>query len=107
MESVPQSENDPLLGQTLNGYKNIRQLDGGTFGRAYLAVQESTGKNYAIKIQNKMDEKDMHYAMTSLFREIHFLSENKHPFIIGYIEVFTIPGDLFNNRRLVLQYADA
>jgi serine/threonine protein kinase len=40
-------------------------------------------------------------------REIEFLIKYKHPFMIGFIEAFPLPGDKYFRTCIVMLYADA
>jgi len=38
--------------------------------------------------------------------ELEFLKRNAHPFIIKYIEDFSLPGDFSERHCIVMEYAD-
>jgi hypothetical protein len=46
-----------------------------------------------MKIQKFIGDEYQDKSTTDMRREAEFLSENGHPFIIGYVEAFVLPNN--------------
>jgi len=84
---------------SLHGYKKIRDIGHGSYGKATL-VEDQDGKRYVMKTidMSLMDDKQRKDAQN----EVKVLSCLKHPYIVSYRESFTKNGLL----AIVMDYAD-
>ncbi|TNV83014.1 hypothetical protein FGO68_gene14858 [Halteria grandinella] len=86
--------------QIVNGYKIMRLLGKGAFGKAFLVENKASKERYAMKILNDLEEDSQDIT------ELEFLRIANHPFIIGYIEDFAFPQDFTGRHCIVLEHAD-
>lgn len=82
-------------------YKELKVLGKGSFGRAVLAQEKSTGIKYVMKVIHiaPLKPREREEALT----EAKILSKLKHPYIVGYHESFADTRYL----HIVMEYADA
>ncbi len=67
----------PLTGQYLGRYKLIKNLGSGGFGTVYQAVDESIGKNVAIKVPHRQSS-----DVEELSREARVMAPLQHPNVV-------------------------
>lgn len=92
--------------KVLNGYRIIQKLGEGTYGEAFLVENMKTNQRFTLKKQKKMEEADCQGgADADAEREIEFLEQNTHPFIVKQIESFPLEEDP-TLKCLVLEHAD-
>ncbi|TNV81531.1 hypothetical protein FGO68_gene13352 [Halteria grandinella] len=84
----------------INGYFKIRPLGKGTYGEAFLVEHAESRIRHAMKIVSE------DYNPQQEMTEVEFLSKTKHPFIIKYIESFSIFESFRDWLCIVLEYAD-
>jgi serine/threonine protein kinase len=74
---------DDFVGTICKGYKILKRLGEGTYGRVYHVEELKTQERYSMKIQRVMDEEwQQGQANEDAVKELEFLMENKFPFII-------------------------
>lgn len=71
--------------QVINGYKLMKLLGKGAFGKTFLVENMASKERFAMKILNDYEEDSYNEA------DINFLKTTDHPFIIGYKEDFPYP----------------
>lgn len=81
-------------------YKEIKLLGKGSFGRAVLAQEKSTGDKYVMKViqMSTMKPKEREDALM----EAKILSKLQHPYIVGYKDSFVDSKYLY----IIMEYAD-
>jgi len=82
----------------LNGYKYIKSLGFGGFGKVILAREEISGRLVAIKSLN--DKKNL--AIDNIKHEIQILSRFYHPHIVIYHNTIETPDGL----HFVMEYCE-
>lgn len=82
----------------LDGFKIIKELGAGGFGKVYLAEEELSGKKVAIKRlhKNLLDDPDF------ILNEIKTISKFNHPNIVQYHIAFVKDDELF----IVMEYCE-
>jgi hypothetical protein len=79
---------EPIPGETKIGhYQFERPIGSGAFASVWLAIHELTNVKAAVKIITKTTIRDEN-AVTLLTRELNFLKQMRHPFIIEFYENF-------------------
>ncbi|TNV86130.1 hypothetical protein FGO68_gene5128 [Halteria grandinella] len=86
--------------QLVNGYRNIRKLNEGTFGELFLVENVKTNERYTMKMLSNEDDEQFN------MNELEFLKSTKHPFIIKYIEDFPFPSVFIDKHCIILEHAN-
>ena len=86
---------------TIKDYKLIKVIGKGAFGKVTLGVHKLTGKNVAIKSNDKNDMKD-EFSKKKVFQEVYILKKIRHANVIRLLEVFEGSKQLF----IVMEYAE-
>ena len=76
----------------MEAYTRQALLGEGTFGRVYRAVENATGKVWAIKKLRSNSQSSVEGTQMSTLREIMLLHELKHMHVIDMHDVFTYNG---------------
>lgn len=74
---MPNSENPPLLAARVGKYLMLEMLGQGAFGKVRLAVDETDGQQYAIKIMEKSHIKANELTL-QVRREIAVMKAMRH-----------------------------
>lgn len=96
-----------ITGTTINGYVFNEFIDSGGFGAVYKA--EKDGKTYAIKIFREeyiLKEFRQRGDKNRIQREISILKAVNHPYLIKYIDDFTLISQSIPSIFLVMEFAE-
>ena len=77
----------------MESYEKGRELGRGAMGTVFLATRRSDGQCFAVKTSEfgNITAAEQKAAL----REVHLLSQLKHPYIIGYIDAFLENSELY------------
>ncbi len=94
---------------SLSNYTVLEPLGEGSFGKVYVVVHKSSGKQYVMKEIALAQANTREQAL----KEVEFLKEFRHPNIISYVEYFEQKtaalvrgGKPSSTLYIVMQYAD-
>jgi serine/threonine-protein kinase len=96
-----------ITGTTINGYFLNAFIDSGGFGAVYKA--EKDGKTYAIKIFREdyvLKEFRQRGDKNRIQREITILKAVNHPYLIKYVDDFTLISQSIPSIFLVMEFAE-
>lgn len=96
-----------ITGTTINGYFLNEFIDSGGFGAVYKA--EKDGKTYAIKIFREdyvLKEFRQRGDKNRIQREITILKAVNHPYLIKYVDDFTLISQSIPSIFLVMEFAE-
>ena len=92
----------PMTGEKIPGYRVVREISRGGQAATYLAVQESTGQNVAVKVMHSGP-----FASTReharFEREVRILATLRHPHIVSIIDCGTTEAGWF---YIIMDYVE-